>query len=267
MRNDNRQGFLEPELSLAQAHATIGVVGLSGGGSHIVQQLAHLGFTRYALYDPKIVESKHLHRMAGATLADAEAGRPKVEVAERVICGLHPAAEILTVQKDWQADASGLRGCDLIIGCVDTFRGREQLEAFCRRYCIPYVDIGMDVTALRDGSHRMAGQVILSMPDGPCMHCLGFLTPELLNLEGRAYGDTGGRPQVIWLNGVLASAAVGAVVDLLTAKFGRRLPPIHLVFDGNQNALVEHPKLRFIDRSWCPHFGPEHIGSPRASAL
>jgi hypothetical protein len=50
---------------------------------------------------------------------------------------------------------------------------------------------------------------------------MGFLTDELLTQEAARYGDAGGRPQVIWSNGVLCSAAVGIIVDLLTGWSGR----------------------------------------------
>lgn len=62
-----------------------------------------------------------------------------------------------------------MRRCDLIFGCVDSFAERAELEASCRRYLIPYLDIGMDVHQAGDEPPVMGGQVILSMPDGPCM--------------------------------------------------------------------------------------------------
>src|ERR1700730_12183464 len=38
-----------------------------------------------------------------------------------------------------------LRRCDVIFGCVDSYRERDELERFMRRFLIPYIDIGMDV--------------------------------------------------------------------------------------------------------------------------
>src|SRR5207344_2838807 len=106
--------------------------------------------------------------------------------------------------------------CDVIVGCVDTFVGRRDLESFCRRHLIPYLDVGMDVLKDQRNSCEIIGQVILSMPGRPCMHCMGFLTDELLAEEARRYGAAGARPQVVWANGVLSSAAIGIIVDLVT---------------------------------------------------
>ena len=55
----------------------------------------------------------------------------------------------------------------------------------------------------------MSGQIILSAPGGPCMFCMHFLTDEKIGREVANYGAAGGRPQVVWANGVLASTAVG----------------------------------------------------------
>ena len=73
-----------------------------------------------------------------------------------------------------------LIGCDLIIGCVDKFCIRRDLEVFCRRHMIPYLDVGMDVHKLPNGHYEIYGQVIISMANEPCMKCMGFLTEEVL---------------------------------------------------------------------------------------
>jgi molybdopterin-synthase adenylyltransferase len=103
----------------------------------------------------------------------------------------------MTHQGRWQDRPDLLRGCDIVLGCVDSFAERRELEATCRRYLIPYVDIGMDVHQVDDEPPRMAGQVILSMPGAPCMFCLGFGNEERLAQEARKYGATGPRPQVV----------------------------------------------------------------------
>lgn len=77
-----------------------------------------------------------------------------------------------------------------------------------------YIDIGMDVHG--DERPVIGGQIILSSPCGPCMTCMGFLTAEKLAAEAARYGSAGGRPQVVWPNGALASTAVGLAVDLVT---------------------------------------------------
>ena len=62
----SRQSFLGPDAQERIERAVVGVVGLGGGGSHIVQQLAHIGFQRYVLYDDDAVEDTNLNRLIGS---------------------------------------------------------------------------------------------------------------------------------------------------------------------------------------------------------
>ena len=130
-----------------------------------------------------------------------------------------------------------LQICDLVLGCVDSFTERHQLEACCRRHLIPYIDIGMDVHPGGDGPPAMTGQVILSMPGGPCMWCMNFLTEEKLGREANNYGAAGGRPQVVWSNGVLASTAVGLAVEVLTNWTRSPRNAVFLSYRGNEGTI------------------------------
>lgn len=262
-QDEDRQSFLGPRFGEATAQAKIAVVGTSGGGSHVLQQLAHAGFVDFALFDPKCMEEKHLHRLVGATRADVDAGTPKVRIGERVIRAIRPDARIVAIEDLWGASPHALRSCDLVFGCVDTFRARHELEVVTRRYLIPYIDIGIDVLPPTAGfGHRLVGQVILSMPGGPCMRCMRFLDDERLNQEAQEYGAAGRAPQVVFANGLLASAAVGIAVDLLSGWSGAPPRPF-LRLDGNELRLAPDP----CEQRWlgirCPHFRPEEIGPPR----
>lgn len=93
---------------------------------------------------------------------------------------------------------------------------KSELEVFSRRFLIPYIDIGLGVLKVSDERPRMNGQVVLSMPGSACFRCLGFLSDHDLAIEVGRYGQAVPRPQVVWANGILASTAVGIVIDLVT---------------------------------------------------
>ncbi|MFZ1218767.1 MAG: ThiF family adenylyltransferase, partial [Chthoniobacterales bacterium] len=211
----DRQNFLGPESDVIFASLKVGIVGLGGGGSHVAQQLAHLGIKRFVLCDHDRISETNLNRTVSATERDVKLKKKKTAIAERTIRSLHDDADVVKVER-WETGAENLVQCDIIVGCVDTFGGRRDLEAFCRRHLIPYVDVGMDVQQLADQQYEIIGQVILSMPGKACMHCMNFLTDEVLAEEARRYGAAGGRPQVVWSNGVLCSAADGIIGDLVT---------------------------------------------------
>src|SRR5581483_1341542 len=239
---------------------TVGIVGLGGGGSHIVQQLAHIGFQRFVLYDDDIVEESNLNRLIGATSADVLAETPKLHLAKMIIYGLQPKANVKGFACKWQEKPELLRGCQIVFGCVDSYKGREELEIACRRYLMHYIDIGMDV----HGEKRpvIGGQVILSSPGGPCMRCMGFLTDDRLAQEVALYGNAGHRPQVVWPNGVLASTAVGLAVDLITNWTQRGRSHAYLVYDGNEVIIKESITLRNMKNDPCSHFSASDIGDP-----
>jgi len=257
-----RQGFLGLHAESLIGRARIGVVGLSGGGSHIIQQLAHVGFRQTRGFDGDHVDESNLNRLVGARAVDASRRVRKGNVAERVITGVLPDANFVGFHGRWQENAELLRGCDVVVGCVDSFAERQQLEVACRRYAIPYADIGMDVLQVDHEPPRLAGQLILSMPDAPCMFCLGFLNEERLAREAARYGAAGDRPQVVWPNGVLASTAVGLVVDLITGWSGSAGGPVYLSYDGNTGLIQPHPRLQFLGAKACPHYGAADVGDP-----
>ena len=211
-----RQSFLGPTSDDVLAEATVGLVGLGGGGSHIAQQAGHAGIGGYVLVDPDVIDEGNTNRLIGGTLVDVRSKLAKTAIAARIIRSLNPRARITEIRKSWHEATDTLKACDIIIGAVDSFREREQLERLARRYMIPYIDIGMDVHEIGKGAFLIAGQVILSSPGHPCLRCCGFITDERLKREAEQYGAAGGRPQVVWPNGVLASTAFGLAVQLLT---------------------------------------------------
>jgi molybdopterin/thiamine biosynthesis adenylyltransferase len=157
----SRQSFLGRDSEQILRGLTIGVAGLGGGGSHIVQQLAHIGVGKLVIADPDQVEDSNLNRLVGATAADVQAATLKTVASERLARGINPGIVVTSVTDRWQAGHMHLRGCACIFGCVDSWSERDQLERFARRFLIPYIDIGMDIHELGDDEFTISGQVFL----------------------------------------------------------------------------------------------------------
>ena len=257
----SRQSFLGASSDEVLSQCRAGIIGLGGGGSHIAQQLAHLGVSNFVLFDPDHVEETNLNRLVGATKKDAARAMPKATVSRRLIKRINQDAQVVQVPKEWQEEGRLVAGCDVVFGCVDTYSAREEIERACRRFMIPFIDIGMDVKEL-SGDYLISGQMILSMPDELCMRCLGFLTEKLLAQEAARYGAAGGRPQVIWPNGVLASAAVGTFVQLVTPWRSDMKPCIYLEYDGNAQTLLPSIRLQYLGERKCSHFKSSEVGDP-----
>jgi hypothetical protein len=90
---------------------------------------------------------------------------------------------------------------------------------------------------------------------------LGFLNDENLRQEALQYGAAGGRPQVVWANGVLASITVGLVVELLTGWTNRPTIGEYIHYDGNQSLVSRSPRLLYAPKM-CSHYRDLGIGEP-----
>lgn len=253
-----RQGFLGPDAETTLAVARVAIVGLCGGGSHIAQQLAHIGVGNFELVDFDHADETNLNRMIGLSAADAAKESAKTDVIEALIKTIHPQANVHKHPQRWEEIQSALKRCTVIFGCVDSFAEREALERFARRYLIPYIDVGMDVHET-SGGYLIAGQVILSLPNCPCLRCFGLITEERLAQEAARYGAAGGRPQVVWPNGVLASTAVGKFMQLLVPWSGEPGPVLYTEYDGNREILRSSNLLKAV-KGTCPHFDGRRIG-------
>lgn len=257
----DRQSFLGADSDRQLAELTVAIVGLGGGGSHVAQQLAHVGVGGFVLADDDRIDESNLNRLVGGTRGDVDAKARKIDIAARAIRAVNPNARIDLAPLQWQEAVNQLKRCDVVFGCVDNVRSKDELEAFCRRLLIPYIDQGMDVHLV--GEHFLvAGQVMLSMPGGPCLRCLGVVTKEALTEEGRNYGAAGGKPQVIWPNGVLASTAVGLFINLVTPWHSSWGGGECLEYDGNAHTLQRSDRMIRLRGRPCPHRPVAELGDP-----
>lgn len=256
-----RQGFLGPGAPWIIENAKMGIVGLGGGGSHINQQLAHIGFKHVVYADFDHVTLSNLNRLVGATAKDVRDARLKAEIASRVFLSIQPDALLDAVPARWEDKVDALGECDVIFGCVDSFAGRRDLEQFCRSRMIPLIDIGMKVRQNPGEVPQIYGQCAVSMPGSHCLRCLNVITDENLAEEAGDYG-AGPQPQVVWPNGVLASTAVGFAMQMLTGWAGNTAPPARVDYKGFEQSVTPSNLIQALKGISCSHFGAEDLGDP-----
>src|SRR4051812_39144940 len=102
MNDFSRQNFLGPRAQAILAATRVTIVGLGGGGSHVAQQLAHIGVGEIRLVDPDKMEESNLNRLVGATHLDVEKKTAKVEIAKRMIAAVRPWVKVPAEDKKWQ---------------------------------------------------------------------------------------------------------------------------------------------------------------------
>lgn len=251
------------------AEAAVGVIGLSGGGSHVCQQLGHQGVGHLVGIDDQLVEEVQLGRMVGAREADVDLVF-KTAAMKRLVESIDHEIVFDEIRERFPAATArqALLEVDVVIACVDSFSAREQINAFCRRHHLPLIDIGMNIKT--DDSGRLVsanGQVIVVTPASPCLRCGPLLSDAVLDRERRdrppGYDlnpDAVGDPQVVSMNGALASEAVNCALDLITGYSNGGRGPAWWVYDGRVGSLqrCEHASRR----PRCPACAEQGHGQP-----
>lgn len=217
----------------------IAVVGCSGTGSPVVEQLARNCVGTLVLVDPDRIEEKNLNRILNATMDDARAQRPKVDVAAKAIAAMGLGTHVRTYAKNL-FDPEVVRAvadCDVVFGCMDTIDGRHLLNKLAGFYLLPYFDLGVKLEAdHKGGVDQVCGTVHYLQPGGSSLASRRVYSLEQVQAAGlfrtdpAAYrtqladgyirGVQEDRPAVIQLNSLIASLAVN--------EFLARLHPYRL---------------------------------------
>ena len=202
------------------------VTGAGGTGMATIQQLAYLGVSRFTLIDPDLVDETNLNRLIGATRDDV--GKPKVEVAARMIQVINPAAQVTTFQRDVvDSDVAAiLAKFDFAFLCTDSHASRAVMGQAAYQYLVPMIDMGVVICIGDAAISHITGRVQMLAPGLPCLSCSRSLDGELIRRElmtplQRAadpyvQGTHEPQPAVISLNSILASLAVTMFLGAVT---------------------------------------------------
>lgn len=262
----SRISFLGPGLDRLRT-ATICVLGVGGGGSHIVQQLAHLGTGTVVMIEPDKLERSNVNRVVCTHYADV--GRPKAEVLAERLRGLGGQLVPIRARAESPIGRAWIERADLVFGAVDGARARNNIERICRAAMVPYIDVGLKIDADdADLVRAIGGQVFTSLVGGACMRCAEIVTDAILANDRDEY--VVGRPeqQVVSLNGLLASQAVNNALSMLTGYVPHFPVPALIRYDG----LAHEMRPDHYVTGPCPHHqleeaGWRHVLPPREGSV
>jgi hypothetical protein len=204
----------------------VGVIGVGGTGSVLVQQLAHLGVADFTLIDPDAVEASNLNRLAFAEARDV--GSSKAGVAERGIRAVAPAACVRRIERDVvDADiADELRDLDFVFLCTDSHASRAVVGQIAYQDLVPTIDMGVSLTVRAGAVTHITGRVQMLSPGLPCLTCTGALDGEQIRREMLTTEQRGAdpyvlgahepQPAVMSINSTMASLAVTMFLGAVT---------------------------------------------------
>jgi len=252
----------------------IAVVGCSGTGSVVIDQLSRNCVGELVLVDPDRVEDKNLNRIVNSRRADAVHARFKVEVLAAAIEALEFGTRVEQYPVSLFAPEAikAVASCDVVFGCMDSIDGRHLLNRLATFYQLAYFDLGVKLEADgKGGVDQVCGTVHYLKPGGSSLLSRNVYTLEQVRAAGlyrsdpaayrdlreRGYikGVPEDRPAVIQLNSLIASLAVN---ELLARLHPYRLDPneefaIHRV--SLSHGIYEHA----VDGEPCTLLA-RHIG-------
>ncbi|MBK6940904.1 MAG: ThiF family adenylyltransferase [Planctomycetes bacterium] len=211
---------------------SIAIVGASGSGSPMFELALRLGVGRIVLVDPQAVEEKNLNRIINATYADI--GRPKVTVLSAAAQRIGLGTDVVPIAKSI-ANTSAVHAvatCDVLFGCVDSAEARHLLSRLATFYCLPYIDVGVQIDADGNGGvDQICGAVHYLQPDGSSLLSRRAYSLEDVRAEearrvdperykgllddGYIKGVRVEQPAVIHLNTLVASLAINELLARL----------------------------------------------------
>ena len=118
--------------------------------------------------------------MYNVTTADAIAGRAKVEVIAEAVRRAGLGTEIVPIAADLRSPQAvkAAAECDILFGCMDSAYGRDLLSRLAAFYVLPYIDLGVQITAGERGSVRQI------------MGAVHYLQPGRSSLKSRRVYDS-----------------------------------------------------------------------------
>lgn len=243
------------------AKISIAVIGVSGTGSVVAEQLLRMGVGELIVVDYDHVEKKNLNRILNTTQADAIGSALKVDVFKSIAARIRPATRVRSIPRDiCTRDAIvAVAEADIVFSCVDSLEARHICDRIAAAMLQPLFDVGVTIPVRTPARgmviSNVSGRVDYVQPGGPTLGDRGIYTPKLLEAEylkkvdSAAYADRvkegympgAGQeaPSVICMN---MHAASTVVLEFLARAFPFRL-------DGNASfARIEYD-LASGDRS------------------
>jgi len=205
----------------------VGIVGLGGIGSHVLQQLVHIGVSNLYLVDDDKVEPTNMNRLVGCHKKDI--GKYKTHVVAANARSINPQIKINKKPLNLRSSEAlaNLKTVDIMMGCVDNEGARLIMSELASAYLIPYVDSASSVNV--EKGIEAGGRVACYLPfEKACLWCsrqidqteasfdLASEQEKKMRIQRGYFNVPGIEASVVSLNGVISSIAVNEFLAVTT---------------------------------------------------
>lgn len=154
------------ETALAHFQAAhVCVIGVGGVGSWAVEALARSAIGKLTLIDLDNVAESNINRQLPAL--SSTIGAPKIEVLKTRILDINPRCQVQLIEDFVELDTVAqllTKDMDYVIDCIDNFRVKAALIAYCKRQKIRVITLG-GAGGQRDPSQIRLGDLARSQHD------------------------------------------------------------------------------------------------------
>jgi len=256
--------------AIRQTH--IGVIGLGGNGSAVINVLKFFPFRKWTLVDADVVEIHNSNRFFGFNHGDS--GQYKVDVLERELKRLDPSTQVETVKSRFPSEETNkaLKSCDFLIVAPDNNAVRYATAQFGMRYLKPLIELGSGITMKDSCVTAIGSQVRFQLPtaNSQCIVCSGLdvrrLESEELVEYKRSIGyitDSNESPgSVVTINNVSASLAAHLLIEYFGQYVNRNSVPSYLAYDEKNLVLTDLSRVykKDPDCTICGRHGDSIFG-------
>ncbi|MCK1409935.1 ThiF family adenylyltransferase [Bradyrhizobium sp. 155] len=243
-----------PDIQRLLSRLRVGIVGVGGTGSCVLEQLIRLGVGTIMISDGEMFESSNVNRVYGSRVVDDTLA--KIKIAQRLTAdiGLGTKIELIDKPVSYQSALKRFRECDIVMGCTDDELGRSLLNSFAIYYYVPVFDMGVKIDS-EDGVIRsIQGRVTTLMNGAACLHCRGRISAERVAAQAKRETDPEGAkaledegylpelgdpaPAVVAFTTTIAAGAVTEVLHRLTGFMGPDRESTEVIY------LIDEARIR-----------------------
>ena len=146
------------------AHLRIGIAGIGGTGTYILDFLAKSRVKEIHLFDGDRYKQHNAFRAPGATSIESLLGAPPKVLHWSAVYGvmrhgLVPHQQFLEIE-----NVSDLAGLDFVFLCMDTGKVKRQVVAFLEAQGTPFIEVGMGLLRSEEGLTGLV-RVVTSTPE------------------------------------------------------------------------------------------------------
>lgn len=255
----NLQAFGDRTVQLLKS-MKVGVIGCSGTGSIVIEQLVRLGVGTIVMVDPEAVEEVNLNRIPNTYEEDAISRRKKVDVLKERLTKVGFGTKFITSYDnicESREILKELATCDIFFGCLDAQEPRYVLNQLSSYYIVPYFDVGVELKADgNNGISKVYGAIHFIQPKGSSLYSreaisMDKVSDESMKRQNPEMYDLQIKEKYIKGAGNVESPAVISVNMQLSAmtvnEFLNKVDPFKSCND-DKNAIV---RVSISDNLFC----------------